>query len=308
MDICGIGYIGFETPEIDAWRDYGPSVLGMGIGVNPENDSDSLYLRMDDRRWRLAFHKGETDRVAYFGWEAVGRQAFEEAAEKFIADGVAIEEGSPDLITQRGVRNLIRFKDPMGYRHELFYGHKWEPNSFRPGRQHTGFLTEARGFGHAVVMAPDFNKDVEDFFLKTMGMKWYGWGAGKGKPGFFRTKLNTKTSHDIGVGHAPGRMGIQHIGIFVKSLGDVGTTYDLVKKRELQMQMTLGQHTQDPHLSFYHFGPSGFAVETICEFDPWPGDACDEINPEKLSVWGHELVGPIIGPSVKTPEELLKFD
>ena len=55
MDLCGIGYIGFETPAIDAWRDYGPSVMGFGIGKNPENDTDSLYLRMDDRRWRLAF-------------------------------------------------------------------------------------------------------------------------------------------------------------------------------------------------------------------------------------------------------------
>jgi len=24
-----------------------------------------------------------------------------------------------------------------------------------------------------------------------------------------------------------------------------------------------------------------------------------------LSVWGHEMVGPILGPSVKTPEEVL---
>jgi hypothetical protein len=98
-------------------------------------------------------------------------------------------------------------------------------------------------------------------------------------------------------------MGIQHVGLFVKSVRDVGETYDLVKARQLQMQMTLGQHTQDPHLSFYHFSPSGFAVETIAELEPWPGDAF-ELNPERLSIWGHELVGPILGPSVRTPEEL----
>jgi 2,3-dihydroxybiphenyl 1,2-dioxygenase len=308
MDLCGIGYIGFETPSIEAWRDYGPSVMGFGIGKNPENDLGSLYLRMDDRRWRLAFHEGEIDRVAYFGWEAVGRQAFEACKIRLKEDGVAYEDGDDALKTQRGVRDVIRFKDPAGFRHEIFYGHKTDPGSFVPGRVHTGFLTEARGFGHAVVMVPDFSKELEDFFLKTMGMSWYGWGAGKGRTGFFRTKLNSKTSHDIGIGHAPGRMGIQHIGLFVKSLRDVGETYDLVKGRQLEMQMTLGQHTQDPHLSFYHFGPSGFAVETITEFEPWPGDTRTEINPERLSVWGHELVGPIIGPSVRTPEELLKFD
>ena len=308
MDLCGIGYIGFETPAIEAWRDYGPSVMGFGIGKNPENDPDSLYLRMDDRRWRLAFHPGEIDRVAYFGWEAVGREAFEGCKAKLDEDSVAYTAGDDDLKTRRGVRELISFKDPAGFRHEIFYGHKWNPGTFVPGRPHTGFETEERGFGHAVVMVPDFSRELEDFFLKTMGMSWYGWGAGKGRTGFFRTKLNNKTSHDIGIGHAPGKMGIQHIGLTVKSIRDVGETFDLVKQRQLQMQMTLGQHTQDPHMSFYHFGPSGFAVETIVEFEPWPGDAYTELNPEKLSVWGHELVGPIIGPSVKTPEELLKFD
>ena len=38
--------------------------------------------------------------------------------------------------------------------------------------------------------------------------------------------------------------------------------------------------------------------------EPWHGDPF-ELNPEKMSTWGHEIVGPILGPSVKTPEELL---
>ena len=75
------------------------------------------------------------------------------------------------------------------------------------------------------------------------------------------------------------------------------------KQRQLQVQMTLGMHTQDPHFSFYHFTPSGFAVETIAEVVPWPGDAF-ELNPEKLSMWGHELVGPILGTSIHPVEEL----
>jgi hypothetical protein len=137
-----------------------------------------------------------------------------------------------------------------------------------------------------------------------MGFSWYGSGAGKGRTGFFRSKLNTFTSHDIAYGHGPGRMGIQHIGISVNSLRDVGETYDIVKKREIPMLMTLGQHTQDPHISFYHFSPSGFAIETIHEFEPWQEHGF-ELNPERLSTWGHELVGPILGPSVRTPEEVL---
>jgi hypothetical protein len=201
------------------------------------------------------------------------------------------------------VRDLIRFKDPVGYQYEIFYGQKFDPGSYRPGRRHGGFITEGSGFGHVVVITPEFGDELEDFLLRVMGLVWYGFGAGKGKTCFFRAKRNDKTSHDIGYGHAPGRMGIQHIGLLTTGIREVGETWDLVNQHQIPIQMTLGQHTQDPHFSFYHFCPSGFAVETIAQFRPWPGDPF-ELNPEKLSMWGHELVGPILGTTVRTPEEV----
>jgi 2,3-dihydroxybiphenyl 1,2-dioxygenase len=304
MDIRGIGYLGFESPDLDAWRDYGPNVLGLGIGQNPPGDPDSLYLRLDDRRYRLAFHPGAIDKLAYIGWEATGRLAFENALEILDKAGVEVLVGDEALCARRGVRGVAQFADPVGYRHELFYGQKADPGSFIPGRRHGGFATEGRGFGHVVVITPDYTEALEHFMLRVMGMHWYGSGAGKGKSAFFRAKLNDKTSHDLAYGHGPGRMGVQHIGLFVNRLRDVGETYDLAKASGLPMQMTLGQHTQDPHVSFYHFSPSGFVVEVINELEPWPGDAF-ELNAEKLSHWGHELVGPILGPSVRTPKELL---
>jgi 2,3-dihydroxybiphenyl 1,2-dioxygenase len=303
MDIRGIGYLGFESAQIEAWRDYGPHVLGMEIAPSPEEEPESLYLRLDDRRYRFAFHPGPIDKLVYIGWEAVGRLAYLEGLETLRAAGIEVDVGDAALAARRGVREVARFKDPIGFQYELFYGQKFDPGSFVPGRRHGGYSTSERGFGHLVVITPDYTEELENFLLKVMGFHWYGFGAGKGRTGFFRAKLNDKTSHDIGYGHGPGRMGIQHVGLFVKSVRDVGETYDLVKQRQIQMQMTLGQHTQDPHLSFYHFSPSGFAVETIAELEPWPGDAF-ELNPERLSIWGHELVGPILGPSVRAPEEL----
>jgi 2,3-dihydroxybiphenyl 1,2-dioxygenase len=305
MDIIGIGYLGFETTKLDEWREYGPQVMGFGIGNTPESDPNSLYFKMDDRRHRLAFHPGTIDRIAYIGWEARGRLAFNAAVEKFRAAGVDITVGDAELCETRGVKELIRFRDPVGYQHELFYAQKWTPRSFTPGRNHGGFVCDERGVGHVVLITPEYTPELEHFLTRIMGFHWYGSGAGKGKTGFFRSKLNNLTSHDIAYGFGPGRMGVQHVGVFVKSLRDVGETLDIVKARNLQLQMTLGQHTQDPHASFYHFNPSGFAFETITELEPWQGDAF-ELNPEKLSTWGHEIVGPILGPSVRTPEELLE--
>jgi 2,3-dihydroxybiphenyl 1,2-dioxygenase len=303
VDINGIGYLGFESTKLDEWRSYGPEVMGFQI-AKIEADPASLYFKLDDRRHRFAFHPGKIDRLAYIGWEARGRLEFNAAVDKFRAAGVEVTVGDAALCQLRGVKELIRFRDPVGYQHELFYAQKWSPRSFIAGRPHGGFLCGQRGMGHVVVMTPEYPPELERFLIDLMGFSWYGSGAGKGRTGFFRAKLNTFSSHDIAYGHAPGRMGIQHVGLFVKTVRDVGETYDLVKKRNLPLMMKLGQHTQDPHMSFYHFNPSGFAFECIVELEPWHPDGF-ELNPESLSTWGHELVGPILGPSVRTPDEVL---
>ena len=303
MDIIGIGYMGFETAKIDEWRDYGPNVMGFQIACSPESEPDALYFRTDDRRHRLMFSKGPVDRIDFIGWEAKGRIEFLSAIETLRTHGVAVTIGDQALCDKRGVREVIRFRDPVGYQHELFYGQKWMPRSFVPGRPHGGFITGKRGVGHVVLITPEYTPELDFFLTKVMELKWYGAGAGKGRTGFFRAKLNTETSHDIGYGQGPGRMGVQHVGMFVSSMRDLGETYDIVKKRDIAMQMTLGQHAQDPHVSFYHFSPSGFAIETIHELEPWHEDGF-ELNPERLSLWGHELVGPILGSSVRTPAEV----
>lgn len=176
-----------------------------------------------------------------------------------------------------------------------------------PGRSHGGFSVPHRGMGHIVVITPEYPPELEIFLTEIMGFHWYGSGAGKGRTGFYRAKLNTRSSHDIAYSHGAGRAGVQHTGLFVNSLRDVGETYDIVKQRQLPVMMTMGQHTQDPHVSCYHFNPSGFAFETIVELEPWHEEDF-ELNPEKLSVWGHEMVGPILGASVRTTEEVMDPD
>lgn len=303
MNLIGIGYIGLESARIEQWRSYGPEVMGFQIANSPESDPDSLYFKMDDRRHRLALHPGSIERVIYIGWEARNRIDFLDALKTLEANEIAYEVGDQTLCETRGVKEVVRFRDPVGYQHEIFYAQKWTPRSFQPGRPHGGFVCGERGMGHVVLMTPEFNEELENFLLNVLGLQWYGWGAGKGKTEFFRAKLNNHTSHDIAYGFAPGRMGIQHIGIQVASVRDVGETYDIVLEKELPLLMTLGQHTQDPHMSFYHFNPSGFAFECITELEPWQGDPF-ELNPEKMSTWGHKMLGSILGDNIGAPEEV----
>lgn len=306
MDILGIGYLGFESTSPGAWKDYGTDVLGFEMAASPADDPHSIYLRLDDRRHRIAIHPGEVDGLAYIGWEAKHRPAYEEVLESLRRHGVALTEGDAALCARRGVHEVAQFSDPVGYRHELFYGQKMTPGSFRPGRAHGGFAADDQGIGHVVLITPTYPAELDDFFLKVLGFEWFGYGTGSaktfdqasggGRAGLFRAKLNRR-SHTIAYGHMPHRMGIQHLGIAVKELDDVGVAQEIVEQRQLQMVLTMGRHTNDPVVSFYHETPSGFAIELLWEERPWQGPY--EANPERVSKWGHKLVGPMIGSAIR---------
>jgi 2,3-dihydroxybiphenyl 1,2-dioxygenase len=305
MDIIGIGYLGFEAPDPAAWREFGNDILGTTEWTSAEAVDDTVYLRMDDRRYRMAIHPGPDHRLAYIGWELKGRTGFDAAMATLKTAGIPVEMGDAELCRARAVTAVARFEDPVGYQHEIFFAQKWGFRSFSPPSPRTGFDCGDdgdQGLGHVVLAAPDYNEALEAFLREVMGFRWYGYGGGTSM-GFFSTKLN-KRSHCIAYGAAPGRMGLQHIGVYVRTLNDVGIAYDLVKSAQVPLQQTMGRHTQDPVVSFYCFTPLGCALEYIWEETRF-GVLPFEANPEKISVWGHHRVGPILGDSVKTPEEIL---
>jgi 2,3-dihydroxybiphenyl 1,2-dioxygenase len=305
MDITGIGYLGIESPNHAQWKTFGPEVLGMPLAPSPDGDQESVYLRMDSRRHRIAVHPGEIDKLAYIGWETLNRITYEDALAKFKAAGVETTPGDAELCARRGVKALSRFKDPVGYQHEIFYGQRWDNYSYMPPRRHSGFDTgpeDEQGVGHVVLIAPEYPDELDRFMLDVMGFRWYGEGAGGGKIGFFSSKLN-KRSHTIAYALAPGQMGLQHFGIHVKNMNDVGVAWDIVQDHQIPIQQTLGRHSQDPVVSFYAFTPSSFAFEYIWEdghFDVVPF----EVFPERLSIWGHKRVGPILGANIRSAEEV----
>jgi 2,3-dihydroxybiphenyl 1,2-dioxygenase len=305
MDITGIGYLGFESPNHAQWRTFGPEVWGAALAPSPDGDQDSVYLRLDSRRHRFAIHPGEVDKLAYIGWETPNRITYEDALAKFKAAGVETIPADAELCAIRGVKAMSRFKDPVGYQHEIFYGQRWDNYSYMPPRRHSGFDTgaeEEQGIGHVVLIAPEYTPELENFMLNVMGFRWYGEGAGGGKIGFFSSKLN-KRSHTIAYAMAPGRMGIHHVGLHVQNMNDVGVAWDIVQDRQIPVQTTLGRHCQDPVVSFYAFTPSNFIFEYIWE-DGHHDVVPFEVFPERLSIWGHKVVGPMLGSNVMEPEKV----
>lgn len=301
MDILGLGYLGLSSPSVDAWRDYATDILGMEVAEAREGyDADTLYLRMDDREHRIAIRPADLDDIEYIGWEAKDRTAYRQVLDRLRERDVPFEQGDAEFAMLRGVREVARFKDPVGYQHEIYYGQRWHPDSFvSPRRGHKGFAAGTDGFGHVVLISPLPVDVIDDFFMGILGFEWFGYGFGGTNMTFLRAPLNRR-SHSIGYAHMPGHKGLQHMGLAFNALDDIGITQDRVIERELKMQMTLGRHTNDPVVSFYHYTPGQFAVECLWEEHPWiEANVGFEVNPTALSTWGHKLVGPMLGATVR---------
>jgi hypothetical protein len=73
-----------------------------------------------------------------------------------------------------------------------------------------------------------------------------------------------------------------------RRLEDVGRAWDRVQDQRVPIQMTLGQHANDPLVSFYAETPGGFGVEI-----GWNGMLIDEARwavrefGGKGEIWGH---------------------
>jgi len=292
MDILGLGYVGIESPNVEEWSEYGPQVMGFGLAPSEQG---TVLLRMDERHHRIAIRHGERDQLAYLGWELRNRPAFFDALNALDRMGIDYTIGDRSLEDERAVHGVAWFSGPDRVRHELFYGQAFDPHSFLPGRPHAGFVAGEGGLGHVVIAVPDEQTfaEAERFVTEVLGFRWYGSGMTTGRLAFYRPRHNDRT-HTIGYAVMPGLSGLQHIGIEVKEIDDVGIAYDRVQERGIRLMATLGRHTQDPVISFYSFTPSGFPVEYLWGgAEDTPSHPFVEGRPQRLSVWGHKFLdGP----------------
>lgn len=293
IDIYGISYVGYESPNAREMADYGPRVLGMGL--NESRDDDVVYLTMDDQDYRIAVHPGDRTRMLYIGVEVKDKWAWEQGIETLRSAGIDVEVGDAELEAKRGCYGVAQFRDPSGWPHELAYGRTYSTAGWVSGRPHQGFMTDPYGMGHSVLASNDVDV-MEKFCRDTMGYKWYIQGLRKGVGSFWRFNHNN-LSHNIAYANNPNhKYGdtetmVPHIGIYNRSLDDVGIAWDIVQEEYSEnIQMTLGRHMQDPVISFYSRTPAGFVIEYIwAEELDIPEDTYVERRSSKLSVWGHKM-------------------
>ncbi|MEZ5689767.1 MAG: VOC family protein [Caenibius sp.] len=250
-----LGYAGFRG-DMKAWQEFACGIFGLQAVAAREE----LRLRVDNRAWRLAIRQAETGGVDYIGIEVATHEDLDGIVERLHANGYEANE-APELAKARDVQRLIVTTAPDGSVLEFFIGALIVSAPFASP---TGarFVTGRAGLGHVLLLVPDV-KAALHYFTEVIGLtRTDSIEVVPGCDGhFLRGGLR---HHLIAIAEIPGVTGFDHIYLEVDNITTVGQAWDKVHGGAAPVGRSIGQHANDPALSFYTGSPSGFLFEYGC--------------------------------------------
>lgn len=291
IDIRGLAYIVAETTDLAGWKNYAENVLGMMTSASTDG---GLYVKMDERQFRIAVQPGKLDAYVASGWEVQNEAAFAAALAHLKQAEVVLVHADEALRKLRCVQQMVSFSDPSGNRHELVWGFTSDFTHFASPVGVARFITGEIGMGHTVLPAPTFDDTVR-FFREVLG---FGLSdifnfqpAGADGPSlpihFFH--CNNGRHHSLALAGFPMESGCVHVMVEVESMPEVGRAMDRMAAHGVKQASTLGQHTNDRVTSFYMKSPSNFDIEfgyggAVVD---WNRHIAHEFT--KVSLWGHDF-------------------
>lgn len=290
IEIRGLSYFVAQCADLDQWQRYAVQVLGMQVNPAP---AGGLYVKMDERPFRMLIEEGSAPRYLASGWELASQAAFEAALAHLDACGVEWQAGSATQIEQRGVQALVSLTDPSGNRHELSWGHRSDCQPFISPQGVPRFITGDMGLGHTVLPAPQFDatlafaKDVLGFELSDI----FNFRPDPSAPPTRIHFLHCRNArhHSLALAEYPVPTGCVHVMVEVDSMTEVGRAHDRLLAHDVRLSATLGQHLNDRMTSFYMKTPSGFDLEYGfggLQVD-WAEHSAFEFT--RVSIWGHDF-------------------
>lgn len=288
--IQSLAYIVAESTDVSKWKQFGEQMVGTSSSASPDG---GLYLKLDERAYRIAVVPGAADRYVASGWEVANAQDFSATVDAIKKSGIAVETGSAELKKARGVQDIARFTDPSGNLHELSYGYNGGSSAFVSPIGVGGFKTGKYGLGHTVLPALQFDATLK-FFKDVLGFGLsdvFNFQMGPDAPVIRIYFLHAASGrhHSLALAEMPNPSGCVHMMVEVNTMTDVGLAHDRLQKQGIKMMATLGQHENDKMTSFYMMTPGNFAMEY-----GWGGIEVDPATwqttmTKQVSIWGHDF-------------------
>lgn len=297
MKLHSLGYIVVNSTDPSRWADYGTKVLGMmDVSANLRGAGDtSVYLKMDDRPYRIVVNKSDQDNYGTSGWEVAGPKAFADALQTLEQHGVNFERAGAELIASRRVQDLVSFSDPDGNKHEVFWGPVSDFGQFASPVGIKEFITGDQGFGHVVLPTPAFDTcsrfytDVMGFGLSDLMKVRFTPDPNEPEKRLWFMHCNER-HHSLAIFECPMPAGCVHVMVEADCVDEVGRAMDRMKANDVKLTGTLGRHANDHMVSFYMLTPSGFMLEFGAEgrtIQDWENYSAFQSTVN--SFWGHDF-------------------
>jgi 3,4-dihydroxy-9,10-secoandrosta-1,3,5(10)-triene-9,17-dione 4,5-dioxygenase len=288
LTIHSLGYLRIRSARLDAWRSFGADVLGLMPVEGPTEGA--VHFRMDDRPPRLVVLPADAPGIDALGFEVAGPPELADVVAAVKAAGVDVTDGTEAEAAERRVQAFARFQDPQGHTVEVYYGPVLDHLPVRTPLV-SGFVTGSMGMGHAVIAAPDMEASLR-FWTEVLGFRLRSSmriPMGPDTSMWIRFLGCNPRHHTIALMESPFPGELVHFMLEVQTIDDVGMCLDRVAERGIDLQASLGRHTNDRVLSAYLVGPEDAAVEVGCggvrvDDATW---TTDEIT--KVSFWGHRF-------------------
>lgn len=290
VKIDALAYAVVHSTDVGQWKQYAEDMLGMSTAAAP---AGGLYLKMDEREFRIVIIPGAEDRYFASGWEVASAAMFEQAVAALQKAGVSVETCSDAECDARRVSALARFTDPSGNLHELSWGYTGAKSEFVSPLGIKNFITGKFGVGHTVLPTLQFDASLK-FFREVLGFGLsdvFNFQPGPDAPNIRIYFLHGASGrhHSLALAEMPNPSGCVHMMVEVPTITDVGLAYDRLQKQGGKLMATLGQHENDNMTSFYMMTPGNFAIEYGCggiEVDPatW-----QTTQTKQVSIWGHDF-------------------
>lgn len=288
--IESLAYVVAECGDPERWRQFGEQVVGLQA---VEAADGGLYLKMDDRDFRIAVLAGRQDRYVASGWEVADEAAFDEARRVLKEHKVRFEAGDETLCAARRMQQLLRFHDPSGNCHELGWGHRSSFTRFVSPVGVPHFVTGELGMGHTVLPAQPFDATWH-FFREVLGFglsdlyRHRAPGSDTVQRIHFAHCANGR-HHSLALFEGAVPSGCVHLMVEMPTMDEVGRAHDRMQRQSAKLMATLGRHVNDHMTSFYVATPSGFALEIGYGGRVLDWSRHQVFETTAVSLWGHDF-------------------
>ena len=290
--VSKIGYVAFDTPDLDKMFWYYTDVLGLQVVARDKNtaylttgvDHHCVILNQGDRMPRSA--------VGYELWDTVA-----DAQRRLTDAGYDVEHrsdiapGTPDV--------LVLTEPTTGVALHLFEGQ--QPS----GATNRAPLPPTK-LGHVAAFTPELEQ-LQSFYQDLLGFKW------SDTIGDFFVFLRCNSDHHVANFMASTRKtGMHHIAYEMRDPNHLITMVDHLAKHDFRLHWGPGRHGPGHNLFTYHRDPDGNTIELFTQIDIihdeakgyWEPRPWHETYPQYPRTWEVDVAtvniwGPIHEPSME---------